>query len=820
MPDHSSHPSHPSHPGLPSLASNFDTPRLSSAASIISRPGVEPAVGASRECAPPTGHSNRSRICAVAAAAAENHGRGTLSPPLALATSTTLACPGQTPAPHAILPVLDIPACLDSRAPAPHFDAEPQLFGTLPAALKAELRCLLGRAPGQGAFSAVQAAVNRGLSVTQSCAKTWRHFAHALTCGPKQFRARYDLYQKTHDWISLVNRARAGAAWKSRANGLAEPTLEYIEQRVAAFKRGDAKRQAILSLHRQWRTGLNHHGKPEPIPGYESLWPARNTAFIPRGLSYSNLLRQIKKRARLTAAAAALIQQGSAAALERLPHQLTTRNGLHFLEHITIDDVRVDWLIFDPASGQPCELWLLVARDHATSLVLGYVMHPRTVRADGSKSSIGIRDMKQLAAWILERYPLPPYTSHWTLERGTASLNPGDAAALAEMLPGRIQFHFTSMIGSHSPAGYAEKKKGNSRGKASHESHNRLFHTQSAFIPGQTGNRWDIRPADLEARCDEAAQVWRLRNSLPEHLRGREQYPLLTPAQAREHLTRFCLEQNFRHDHDLEGFAEILEWYDPATRQWQPQSTFRAAASGVSFRRRKESPVERAIQLMAACHGQWTHCPPDAIIAFLTHTARSISKSQVNDAGEIAFPRDGQKLVFAPPAPEHGRRLLASLRAPLLGYLNPDDPAFLHVTDGHGRWLGTWARRARVKAREPELLAQAMRYTAAALQSARQTAARLLEPETAGLETLRAHNSELAATGRAYHDTAAASVPALPDAAGPSASRSAVAATLCALRAERRQTATAEQQQHSARAAEAAEDLLAAMSAFEPEPQQ
>ena len=188
MPDHSSHPSHPSHPGLPSLASNFDTPRLSSAASIISRPGVEPAVGASRECAPPTGHSNRSRICAVAAAAAENHGRGTLSPPLALASSTTLACPGQTPAPHAILPVLDIPACLDSRAPAPHFDAEPRLFGTLPAALKAELRCLLGRAPGQGAFSAVQAAVNRGLSVTQSCAKTWRHFAHALTCGPKQFR--------------------------------------------------------------------------------------------------------------------------------------------------------------------------------------------------------------------------------------------------------------------------------------------------------------------------------------------------------------------------------------------------------------------------------------------------------------------------------------------------------------------------------------------------------------------------------------------------------------------------------------------------------
>lgn len=166
-----------------------------------------------------------------------------------------------------------------------------------------------------------------------------------------------------------------------------------------------------------------------------------------------------------------------------------------------------------------------------------------------------------------------------------------------------------------------------------------------------------------------------------------------------------------------------------------------------------ERPVERAIQLMAPYAGQWTKCPPDVIIAFLTNSAHTITKSQVNSGGEITFSHgDHKKMIFAPPSPEHASSL-NDPRAALLGYFNPEDPAFLHVTDGNGRWLGTWYRRARLKWNEPELLEQAMRYTSVALQAVQRTAEQLCSPRSTDLVALRAHNAELAARGKAFTDT-------------------------------------------------------------------
>jgi hypothetical protein len=369
------------------------------------------------------------------------------------------------------------------------------------------------------------------------------------------------------------------------------------------------------------------------------------------------------------------------------------------------------------------------------------------VRADGTVTHLGLKQMKQLVAWILERYPMPPYVSHWTIERGTATIAKGDAAALAEMLPGCIEFHFTSMIGGKSPAGYQEKKKGNSRAKASHESHNRLFHTQGCFLPGQTGNRWDIRPADLQARCDEAVEVWGLRNRLPEHLRGQEAYPLLLHAQARQYLTQFCIEQNFRTDHAMEGFEKVLEWYDPgfdngkdkSPGAWRPQCTYTPHATrDTQFRTRMERPVERAITLMAPYAGQWTKCSPDVIITFLSHTVRQITRPQIKANGEITFRYEGSPITFAPPQNHQLSQLSTAL-----GYFSPDDPAFLHVTDGKGRVLGTWYRRARLGYQDQDLLAQAMRYTDAAFKAVQQAAVEVTAPERADLDAMRLHNSEL-----------------------------------------------------------------------------
>jgi hypothetical protein len=143
-------------------------------------------------------------------------------------------------------------------------------------------------------------------------------------------------------------------------------------------------------------------------------------------------------------------------------------------------------------------MWVLVARDEATAMVLGFVMLPATVREDGKATHLGAQQMKELAGYLLQTYLLPVgYVVNWIVERGTATLKEAVALALGELFDHRIKVHYTSMIGGLSPTGYKEKKKGNSRGKASHESHNRLFQTQGSFIGGQTGNRWDIRPAQF-----------------------------------------------------------------------------------------------------------------------------------------------------------------------------------------------------------------------------------------------------------------------------------------------------------------------------------
>jgi hypothetical protein len=288
--------------------------------------------------------------------------------------------------------------------------------------------------------------------------------------------------------------------------------------------------------------------------------------------------------------------------------------------------------------------------------------------------------------------------------------------ALAELLGRRIVVSYSSMIGSESsPAGYAEKKKGNSRGKASHESHNRLFHTQGCYIAGQTGNLYGVRPADLNARAGEAVEIWQLRERLPEHLRGKEKYPLLTLPQARTHLFKFCHDQNLRTDHKLEGFEEVLE------------------KAGEKYRKRMESPMERAARLARGL--EWTPVSPSIVAAFYEHSERPVI---VKPNGEIEFQHEGRSITFANSG---GVALVPGSKA--LGYFHPDDPAFLHLTDGRGAVLGTWVRRSRVAFGDAEQLASALRYTHIAREAARTAANQLAAPQRAELVSMRAHNAEL-----------------------------------------------------------------------------
>ncbi len=633
-------------------------------------------------------------------------------------------------------PVADVRLYLATRKPQPDFEIEQSLFITLPTRVRAEVRAL------NAAFNRVKDLVKGRVKVQPACRvviciyKDWNW--HLNT-----FRARFDDWRKTNDWVALVNCSKAGPAWQKSKAGLPCEFLTFCAARMGKYKRGDAKKEALRSIKRQWQTGRNMEGHPEEIKGYgfaqdwfKKNFPGRIMPVefpYPDGWHYSNIMRQIKARNIFPKAVEAFLLQGTAAAKEFVPQTRGTRENLRFLEEVQFDDVKTDWRIYDPNSGQMNDLWLLIARDRATGLLLGFGMRPARAREDGSQEHLKLRDMKQLCGWLLERYGLPPYECVWKIERGTATLSQGSARALQEMLPGRIRISFSSMIGGDSPAGYFERRIGNSKGKASLESHNRGMHIIGAALPGQTGPKYELRPADLAAREKECALIVRLSGFLPEHLRGELGFSLLDLDQARQALFQIFSIQNRRDDHDMEGFRTILEWYDEKTGRWMPQNT---APDGVQVRRRKEMPVERAAWLVQGIE-EWTRVSPEIITAFYDHTQRPVI---VGDDGEITFRHEGKELVFANPAPSKAdRRTVPGTK--LLAYHHPDEPTFLHLTSGDGAIVGTWLLKNR--AGDKEAVSQAIKYSAHAMKEAREHAEELAAPERERLDGMRARNCEI-----------------------------------------------------------------------------
>ena len=625
-----------------------------------------------------------------------------------------------------VQPIADVPAYLATRKPQPSYETEQALLITLPRKIQDEVKALVR------ACFYVAGLVKEKLSVQAACKSAAAVFAR-WNWNYKTLRPKYEAWRDAQDWLVLVNRAKAPACWRAAADtGLPDAFLAFVSIRYGQFGRSsDGKRQAIFSVIRQWKTGKDLNGDLQPISGYEEGWEQRDRENLPVGWSESNIRRQVKRFGKTSAAVLALLHDSQSAARQFLPQVMGTRKGLRFLEKITFDDVRTDWLIFNPKTGQAEEMWVLVARDEATAMVLGFVMLPATVREDGKATHLGARQMKELAGYILQTYPLPPYVSHWVVERGTATLAEGVKTALGELFNNRIKVHYTSMIGDVSPRGYSEKRKGNSRGKASHESHNRLFHTQGSFIGGQTGSRWDIRPAELNARVTEAREIYLRSQDLPEHLRDQVKYPLPTPAVARTLFRQFCTEQNFRTNHALEDFEDVLEVL--MDEKWVPVSTLDLCPASLPLRKRKEMPVERALRLIRSVE-KWDRVSPAIITTFLEHTQRI---EYVEADGEVKITIEGKLLRFC-----HGGVPLAP-DTKVLCYFHPDDPQFLHLTSGDGRMLGTWYQRGRTAYLDQEALAKAMRYTHAARTAAMDTARELAAPEIANLEAMRQHNAAL-----------------------------------------------------------------------------
>lgn len=210
-----------------------------------------------------------------------------------------------------------------------------------------------------------------------------------------------------------------------------------------------------------------------------------------------------------------------------------------------------------------------------------------------------------------------------------------------------------------------------------------------------------------------------------------------------------------------------------------------------------EMPIERAARLAKGY--TFTPVSPDIVAAFYEHTEKCVV---VEDNGEISFDTDGRRLRF-----QHGGVPLAP-GTKALAYFHPDDPKFVHLTDGKGAILGTWLRRDRVGHHDPDALAEAMRYTHVAREAAREAANTLAAPERAELDAMRRHNAELLKL------TEFTDVTAAPEAAAGTVGSPAGAALTAVASAVKRDLMAAKAVENR-EAESAANDLLAAEAAPE-----
>lgn len=557
---------------------------------------------------------------------------------------------------------------------------------------------------------------------------------------PSLRRKFYAWIRSGRNWVVLRNESRV-----REGHGLPLTFVDWLQGWCMQNKR--VSRQQWFRLKRYWVHGCDDKGEPFVVPGYgtwqdwwSSLHPGQalpsHCPGLPRGWSYENLMR---KKHRLSKAQEVMARQGIAPARAHLPHVLGTREGLRFLEQVTFDDVKVDFRVLDPVSGTVCDLWLLVAFDRATAVCLGYGMRPARVREDGTQEHLRLIDMKQLCGWVLERWGLPPYPVSWKLENGCATLPEATALALRDLSGGRIGVSYASMISGKSAAGYQERGIGNSRAKASHEAHNNLLHNIVGDVPGQTGRRYDVRPADLAAREAETRAIWAVSRTLSPEAQDQIEYSIYTLNQARTVLNAAFHIMNTREQHELEGFDEVVIGRPHPGEPWRPVSKIKAELPlDWEFSSRRESPVERMKRLITGL--EWSRVPRSTLVHFYRDSHKRVC---VNEAGEITFAHEKRDYVFVRPA--DGQRYRAGDE--FLAYFHPRELDLLHLTQlpPHGGYVASWARRDRVRVGDGKALSEALEYTKGALQAEQAHLHEVCKPEAQALQAMRAHNAEVIA---------------------------------------------------------------------------
>lgn len=467
--------------------------------------------------------------------------------------------------------------------------------------------------------------------------------------------------------------------------------LEELARRAGNNKRVSSK--ALDALHADWRAGKSIPGYgtwvdywvrtmgAEPVPAYCPEW------FLPEGWSPRNLRRALPGQAAL-----GLARDGFFATHSKLPQVRFDYRGLRPFESVVFDDVRPDWLIAVPGYKEACELWLLVAMDAATRVILDWVSLVVVPNAEtGRKESLLEEHMQILVGQLLLKYGVPVgYTSTYTMENAKATIRPHLRQLLATISGGAIQVETTRMVNRALPGGFGERHGMPWDGpKKLLESFFRTFHDSAGALPGQTGSVQMLNaPAELEARQKEHTALMRECEGLPAEVVSQLQSTFLTQAEAIGAVEKLFTQLNARTEHRLEGFERVQVWRFPEDLAWRPLDELRRypreQVRRALFDTRLESPISRFERLTRDL-APTLRVPEDALIPFLAKTVRKVRHPAPYT---LEFSEGNTRWTYRGELPE----LASGSGGPFILKVLDHNVAVAHVYSEDDRYLGAVSR--------------------------------------------------------------------------------------------------------------------------------
>lgn len=480
------------------------------------------------------------------------------------------------------------------------------------------------------------------------------------------------------DWTVLVNRAKLTRATNRKHNvhciELVPAFVDYWRSLCDTYQRKNYIRSAHLRLLDIWYKAI------EPIDGYgfwydywvktrkDSVPSHCPDHFLPPGWTYDNLRRFVPSRDERN-----LSRFGVAAARRELLYIPQTRLGMRFLEWVTLDDLRLDFLMAVPGCDQAVEMLTLIMKDIASDVALRFRSRPALAKEEGGKEGIKRRDVKALLVEFFMLYGYPTdYVMNIIMERGTASMTEAEAKALEYACGGHVKIHFTSMVGGRAvPHGFADRAIGNPSGKSWLESSFNPLHNRLSSVPGQTGATYQLRPLDLYGRQNEQRALERIAGLLPPAQRLKLRIPFQNYQESNLTLEQCLRNMNNRRDHKLEAFdmISIWRWRTDPPAPWMsmadwPANLPKGAEQNIELKQVLETPLERAAKLSIGCHFQ--KMAASAAYVFLERNQKAVTV----DGNIIEVGIDGKTYKFRDEA------LCETNGAKFLAYFDPKGVQF------------------------------------------------------------------------------------------------------------------------------------------------